>query len=176
MTSGYSGSEEYGPDPLGEFLSRLLGTGPPGRRPDPRYLDFGRLMSEPARKLVSAAASYAAQHGSTDLDTEHLLRAALNAEPTRAMVSRAGADPDAIAAEIDRQAGDEGPARRSIAVAPAVKRALLDAHEIARSTGASYIGPEHVLVALAANRDSTAGQILNAAHFDPRSGSPMGMG
>uniref|UniRef100_UPI0006E1CE22 ATP-dependent Clp protease ATP-binding subunit n=1 Tax=Streptomyces pathocidini TaxID=1650571 RepID=UPI0006E1CE22 len=53
---------------------------------------------------------------------------------------------------------------------------LLDAHEIARSTGASYIGPEHVLVALAANRDSTAGQILNATHFDPRSGSPMGMG
>ncbi|MGP3921989.1 ATP-dependent Clp protease ATP-binding subunit [Streptomyces sp. 8N616] len=173
MTSGYTGPEEYGRDPLGEFLSHFLGTGQTGRRPEARYLDFGRLMSEPARQLVSAAASYAAEHGSTDLDTQHLLRAALSAEPTRAMVSRAGADPDAIAAEIDRQAG-EGPPRRSIAVTPAVKRALLDAHEIARSTGASYIGPEHVLVALAANRDSTAGQILNAAHFDPRAGAPGG--
>jgi ATP-dependent Clp protease ATP-binding subunit ClpC len=130
-------------------------------------MDFGRLMSGPARQLVSAAASYAAEHGSTDLDTEHLLRAALTTEPTRAMVSRAGADPDALAAEIDQQAGD-GPPRSTVAVTPAVKRALLDAHEIARSTGASYIGPEHVLVALAANRDSTAGQILNAAHFEPR--------
>ncbi|MGP3950758.1 ATP-dependent Clp protease ATP-binding subunit [Streptomyces sp. 7N604] len=173
MTSGYTGPEEYGRDPLGEFLAHFLGTGQTGRRPEARYLDFGRLMSEPARQLVSAAASYAAEHGSTDLDTQHLLRAALSAEPTRAMVSRAGADPDAIAAEIDRQAG-EGPPRRSIAVTPAVKRALLDAHEIARSTGASYIGPEHVLVALAANRDSTAGQILNAAHFDPRAGAPGG--
>ncbi|MEV6315698.1 ATP-dependent Clp protease ATP-binding subunit [Streptomyces sp. NPDC051776] len=174
MNSGYRGPEEYGRDPLGDFLSHLLGTGPQSRRPDSRHFDFGRLMSEPARQLVSAAASYAAEHGSTDLDTQHLLRAALSAGPTRAMVSRAGADPDAIAAEIDRRAG-EGPPRRQIAVTPAVKRALLDAHDIARSTGASYIGPEHVLVALAANRDSTAGQILNAAHFDPRSGVPGGI-
>ncbi|MEU6082549.1 ATP-dependent Clp protease ATP-binding subunit [Streptomyces sp. NPDC047108] len=173
MNSGYRGPEEYGRDPLGDFLAHLLGTGPQNRRSDSRYMDFGRLMSEPARQLVSAAASYAAEHGSTDLDTQHLLRAALSAGPTRAMVSRAGADPDAIAAQIDRKAG-EGPPRRSIAVTPAVKRALLDAHDIARSTGASYIGPEHVLVALAANRDSTAGQILNAAHFDPRTGTPGG--
>lgn len=56
-----------------------------------------------------------------------------------------------------------------------VKRALLDAHEIARSTGASYIGPEHVLVALAANRDSAAGQMLNAAHFSPPTGARDGL-
>ncbi|MFI7315066.1 ATP-dependent Clp protease ATP-binding subunit [Streptomyces hygroscopicus] len=166
------GPEDFGPDPLGDFLARFLGTGPAGQRPDSRHVDFGRLMSENARHLVSAAASYAAEHGSTDLDTEHLLRAALAAEPTRTMVSRAGADPDRIAADIDREAGD-GPPRNSVAVTPAVKRALLDAHEIARSRGASYIGPEHVLIALAANRESTAGQILNAARFEPRPPGPQ---
>ncbi|WP_143587981.1 AAA family ATPase, partial [Streptomyces alboverticillatus] len=36
----------------------------------------------------------------------------------------------------------------------------------------SYIGPEHVLIALAANRESTAGQILNAARFEPRAPGP----
>ncbi|MET8183088.1 ATP-dependent Clp protease ATP-binding subunit [Streptomyces sp. NPDC005336] len=173
MGSGNQGPEDYGPDPLGDFLARFLGTGPAGERPDSRHVDFGRLMSEPARHLVSAAASYAAEHGSTDLDTEHLLRAALSAEPTRTMVSRAGADPDRIAQEIDREAG-EGPPRSSVAVTPAVKRALLDAHEIARSRGSSYIGPEHVLIALAANRDSTAGQILNAARFEPRAAPQAG--
>ncbi|GAA2341721.1 ATP-dependent Clp protease ATP-binding subunit [Streptomyces violaceusniger] len=165
------GPEDFGPDPLGDFLARFLGTGPAGQRPDSRHVDFGRLMSENARHLVSAAASYAAEHGSTDLDTEHLLRAALAAEPTRTMVSRAGADPDRIAAEIDREAGG-GPPRNSVAVTPAVKRALLDAHEIARSRGSSYIGPEHVLIALAANRESTAGQILGAARFEPRAPGP----
>ncbi|MFE9063822.1 ATP-dependent Clp protease ATP-binding subunit [Streptomyces violaceusniger] len=165
------GPEDFGPDPLGDFLARFLGTGPAGQRPDSRHVDFGRLMSENARHLVSAAASYAAEHGSTDLDTEHLLRAALFSEPTRTMVSRAGADPDRIAADIDREAGG-GPPRNSVAVTPAVKRALLDAHEIARSRGSSYIGPEHVLIALAANRESTAGQILGAARFEPRAPGP----
>ncbi|WP_392674899.1 ATP-dependent Clp protease ATP-binding subunit [Streptomyces sp. LN785] len=174
MTDGQRGPEDQGPDPLGDFLSHFLGTGQGGEPPDPRRIDFSRLLSGPARQLVSVAASYAAQHGSTDLDTEHLLRAALSAEPTRRMVTRAGADPDALAAEIDRQAG-EGPPRQYIAVTPAVKRALLDAHEIARSTGASYIGPEHVLVALAANRDSAAGQMLNAAHFSPPPGAREGL-
>ncbi|QLH26173.1 ATP-dependent Clp protease ATP-binding subunit [Streptomyces sp. Rer75] len=172
MGSGNDGPDDFGPDPLGDFLARFLGTGPGGQRSD-RHVDFGRLMSETARNLVSSAASYAAEHGSTDLDTEHLLRAALTAEPTRTMVSRAGADPDRLAAEIDQQAGD-GPPRGSVAVTPAVKRALLDAHEIARARGSSYIGPEHVLIALAANRDSTAGQILHAAHFEPRSAPPAG--
>ncbi|MFI0773900.1 ATP-dependent Clp protease ATP-binding subunit [Streptomyces sp. NPDC021212] len=172
MGSGNDGPDDFGPDPLGDFLARFLGTGPGGQRSD-RHVDFGRLMSETARHLVSSAASYAAEHGSTDLDTEHLLRAALTAEPTRTMVSRAGADPDRLAAEIDRQAGD-GPPRGSVAVTPAVKRALLDAHEIARARGSSYIGPEHVLIALAANRDSTAGQMLHAAHFEPRSAPPAG--
>ncbi|WP_055552445.1 ATP-dependent Clp protease ATP-binding subunit [Streptomyces sp. NBRC 110028] len=172
MGSGNDGPDDFGPDPLGDFLARFLGTGPGGQRSD-RHVDFGRLMSETARHLVSSAASYAAEHGSTDLDTEHLLRAALSAEPTRTMVSRAGADPDRLAAEIDRQAGD-GPPRGSVAVTPAVKRALLDAHEIARARGSSYIGPEHVLIALAANRDSTAGQILHAAHFEPRGAPPAG--
>ncbi|WP_055590471.1 ATP-dependent Clp protease ATP-binding subunit [Peterkaempfera griseoplana] len=173
MSSGFMGPEGFGPDPFGEFLARFFGGGTGSSQAGPRRIDIGRLMSEPTRNLVAGAAAYAAEHGSTDLDTEHLLRAALAVEPTRNMVAQAGADPDALAAQIDRQAGDtllkesDRPQLNSLAVTPAVKRALLDAHELARATGASYIGPEHVLAALAANGDSAAGHILSAAHFDP---------
>jgi ATP-dependent Clp protease ATP-binding subunit ClpC len=174
MSSGYTGSDDFGRDPLGDFLARFLGaaqTGP--QRAGGRSYEFMRLMSEPARQLVSAAAQFAAQHGSADMDTEHLLRAALSAEPTRSMVGRAGADPDVLAAEIDRQAGD-GPPRTSIALSPAVKRALWDSHDIARARGSSYIGPEHILTALAANRDSSAGQMLAGAHGDGLGSRPGG--
>ena len=173
MSSGFMGPENFGPDPFGEFLARFFGGGPGAHQPGPRRIDIGRLMSEPTRNLVAGAAAYAAEHGSTDLDSEHLLRAALAVEPTRTMISQAGADPDALAAQIDEQAGDtlpqsaERPQLNSLAVTPAVKRALLDAHDLARATGASYIGPEHVLAALAANGDSAAGHILSAARFDP---------
>ncbi|MFF9169616.1 MULTISPECIES: ATP-dependent Clp protease ATP-binding subunit [unclassified Streptomyces] len=170
MTSGYLGPEG---DPFGEFLARFFG----GPRPGPRQIDIGRLLSQPARELVRGAAQYAAEHGSRDLDTEHLLRAALASEPTRSLLSRAGADPDSLASEIDERSGPvqhppgEAPAPTSLSLTPAVKRALLDAHEMARSSGAGYIGPEHVLSALAANPDSAAGHILNAARFAP-SGPP----
>ncbi|AEW93020.1 MULTISPECIES: ATP-dependent Clp protease ATP-binding subunit [Streptomycetaceae] len=168
MSSGFMGPQGYGPDPFGEFFARFFGGGP---RPGSRQIDIGRLMSEPARQLVADAASYAAEHGSSDLDTEHLLRAALTTEPTRSLVARSGADPDRIAADIDSRAG-AGPPKDSLAVTPAVKRALLDAADLARSAGSSYIGPEHVLRALAANPDSAAGHILGSAHFDARGARP----
>ncbi|MFF6995295.1 ATP-dependent Clp protease ATP-binding subunit [Streptomyces sp. NPDC008313] len=162
MSSGFAGPEGFGQDPFGELIARFLGSGR-------RQIDIGRLMSGPARQLVASAASYAAEHGKTNLDTEHLLRAALTIEPTRDLVARSGADPEQIAGEIDRHAGepDGGPPPQAVALTPAVKRALLDAHEVARAVGAGYIGPEHIVMALAANPDSAAGHILNAARFDP---------
>ncbi|MEU6543188.1 ATP-dependent Clp protease ATP-binding subunit [Streptomyces sp. NPDC046859] len=172
MTSGYSGpDDDY--DPFGEFLARFYG----GPRPGPHQVDIGRLLSQPARELVRGAAQYAAEHGSRDLDTQHLLRAALAAEPTRSLLSRAGADPDSLATEIDARSGPvqhppgESPPPTSLSLTPAAKRALLDAHDLARARGAGYIGPEHVLGALAANPDSAAGHILNAARFAPTGGS-----
>jgi ATP-dependent Clp protease ATP-binding subunit ClpC len=169
MTSGYIGPEG---DPFGEFLARFFG----GPRPGPRQINIGQLLSQPARDLVRGAAQYAAEHGSRDLDTEHLLRAALATEPTRTLLSRAGADPDSLATEIDERSGPaqhppgEAPPPTSLSLTPAAKRALLDAHDLARSRGAGYIGPEHVLSALAANPDSAAGHILNAARFAPAGG------
>ncbi|MDX2597011.1 MULTISPECIES: ATP-dependent Clp protease ATP-binding subunit [Streptomyces] len=173
MTSGYIGPE----DPFGEFFARFFG-GTGDARPGPRHIDIGRLLSQPARELVRGAAVYAVEHGSRDLDTQHLLRAALSAEPTRSLLSRAGADPDSLATEIDHRAGPvqhppgELPPPTSLSLTPAVKRALLDAHDMARASGAGYIGPEHVLSALASNPDSAAGHILNAARFSANSLPP----
>ncbi|MFE1172964.1 ATP-dependent Clp protease ATP-binding subunit [Streptomyces sp. NPDC058773] len=176
MSNGSMGPEGYGPDPFGDFLARFFGSAPStgGEQGQsmPRQADIARMMSAPARDLVTSAAAYAAEHGSPELGTEHLLRAALASEPTRSMLQQAGADPDALAAEIDRAAGS-GPKQSSVAVTPAVKRALLSAHELARDNGSSYIGPEHVLDALAANPDSAAGRILNLAHFEPHA-TPQG--
>ncbi|WTO34282.1 ATP-dependent Clp protease ATP-binding subunit [Streptomyces achromogenes] len=169
MTNGYP------PDPFGDFLARFFGGSVGGA---PRHIDIGRLLSQPARELVRGAAQYAAEHGSRDLDTQHLLRAAVSAEPTRSLLSRAGADPDSLASEIDDRAGPvqhppgEAPPPTSLSLTPAVKRALLDAHDMARASGAGYIGPEHVLSALASNPDSAAGHILHAARFQPRSMPP----
>ncbi|MFH9013235.1 ATP-dependent Clp protease ATP-binding subunit [Streptomyces sp. NPDC017943] len=169
MSSGFSSPEGYGSDPFGEFLARFFG----GPRPGPRQIDLGRLLSQPARELVRGAAQYAAEHGSRDLDTQHLLRAALATEPTRTLLTKAGANPDSLASQIDERSGpaqhtpDDAPPPTALSLTPAAKRALLDAHDMARARGYGYIGPEHVLSALASNPDSAAGHILNAARFAP---------
>ncbi|WP_369195081.1 ATP-dependent Clp protease ATP-binding subunit [Streptomyces djakartensis] len=169
MSSGFTSPEGYGSDPFGEFLARFFG----GPRPGPRQIDLGRLLSQPAREVVRGAAQYAAEHGSRDLDTQHLLRAALATEPTRTLLTKAGANPDSLASQIDERSGpaqhtpDDAPPPTALSLTPAAKRALLDAHDMARARGYGYIGPEHVLSALASNPDSAAGHILNAARFAP---------
>jgi ATP-dependent Clp protease ATP-binding subunit ClpC len=155
-----------------DLFARFFGAGE-SQRPVYR-VDIGRLMSGEARELLMDAANRASDAGSDDLDTDHLLWAALRRDPLRTLIRRAGADPDALLAEVDRSTTPEEdetgvPERRTaLALTPAAKRALLDAHQLSRATGSSYIGPEHILMALPLNPDSPAGRMLSAGRMMPR--------
>src|SRR5215469_5136324 len=100
--SGMFGPEGFGPSPFDDFLARLYGAGSGQQRRGYR-IDITRLMSGPARELLSAAATQVAEHGRTDLDTVQLLWAAAKIEPTRQLLARAGADPDALASRIEER-------------------------------------------------------------------------
>jgi len=151
MTNGYWG------DPFEEFLAQFFGA-QQGRR-----IDLARLMSQDARELIQSAAEKAAEWGSPDLDTEHLLWALCQREPLRQLLARTGAEPGALASEIEGRARRGEPRDQPPALTPAAKRALLQAHQLSRTLGASYLGPEHILLALVAGRESEAGRLL-AAH------------
>ena len=125
-------------------------------------------MSAEARQLVVDAAQRASELGSADLDTDHLLWAALRREPLRELLRRSGADPDALAGQLDRAPTGESRPVVAISLTPASKRALLEAHQIARAGGATYIGPEHILMALALNPESAAGRALQAGRIGPQ--------
>jgi ATP-dependent Clp protease ATP-binding subunit ClpC len=166
------GPGDYGTDPWDEFLARYFGRGQ-GRRPGQR-VDITRLMTADARELLADAARRAAQANSTDLDTDHLLWAALQREPLRDLIRRAGADPDALLGALggERRAGEPAPKGQvpaNMSLTPAAKRALLDAHQLSRAMGASYIGPEHILMALPLNPESAAGRMLAASRIQAQS-------
>jgi ATP-dependent Clp protease ATP-binding subunit ClpC len=163
MSGGFFGGE---PGSFDDFLARFFGSEagrPPGRR-----INIGRLMTEPARELVRDAAAQAVEWGSPDLDTDHLLWAATRQEDTRQLLIRAGADPDAVARDVEQHV-PKGRAPRGTPpeLTPSSKRALLDAHQISRAVGSSYIGPEHLLFALALNPESTAARVLANARITP---------
>jgi ATP-dependent Clp protease ATP-binding subunit ClpC len=159
MTSGAGGGTWE------EFFSQFLGPGE-GRRPINR-LDLTRLMSGAARDLVVDAARFASATGARDLDTDHLLWSALRHESLRAVLQQAGADPDALDKALARPEVQDRPREAALLLTPATKRALLEAHRISRAVGSSYIGPEHILMALAANPESPGGRLL-AARMAPR--------
>ena len=165
MTSDFFGSG-FGSSPFDEFLARIYGASGGQPRPGQR-VDITRLMSGPAREQLGAAAARAAQWGNPYLDTEHLLWAASTLEPTKTLLARAGADPDALASAIASQQDHGHSQSEPPQLAPGAKRTLLDAHQISRSLGSSYIGPEHLLFALALNPESAAGQLLSAARLTP---------
>jgi len=124
-------------------------------------------MSGEARELLGAAVTLVAERGGSDLDTEHLLWAATKLEPTRQMLARAGADPDAFARTIEGQQRGGAPSGQPPQLTPGAKRALLDAHRVSHSLGSTYIGPEHILFALAVNPESEAGRMLAARRVTP---------
>ena len=165
MSSGFFGPEDFGSSPFDDFLARIYGSGGP-RQPVHR-VDITRLMSAPARELLGAAASHVAERGGANLDTEQLLWAAAHLEPTRELLGRAGADPDELTHQIEGQEAQAQRASEPPQLTPGAKRALLDAHQISRAVGSTYIGPEHILFALAANPESGAGRLLAAAGVTP---------
>ncbi|HEX8007489.1 MAG TPA: ATP-dependent Clp protease ATP-binding subunit, partial [Trebonia sp.] len=159
------GSGEFGGSPFDEFLARFFGSSVP-QRPVQR-IDIGQLMTEQARELVRDAATQAAEWGDPDLDTDHFLWAATRQESTRRLIAATGADSNAIARDIESRAQRGEPLHEPPSLTPSAKRAMLDARQISRAMGSSYIGPEHLLFALAINPESAAGRILRDARVTP---------
>ncbi|WP_250003999.1 ATP-dependent Clp protease ATP-binding subunit [Actinoplanes sp. M2I2] len=158
-----------GPGQWDDFFARFFGAADPRRS---ARIDITKYMSGDAREVLSAAARRAAELADpdrpvADLDTDHLLWAVLQQEPMKQTVRRAGADPESLLAALGRPAGVREDLPAQVALTPAAKRALLDSLQISRALGASYVGPEHILMALGLNPDSAAGRLL-AGKLDPQ--------
>src|SRR3954452_14712004 len=161
MSSGFFPGP-YG-SPFDDFFARY-GGGPGGPR---QRIDITQFLTERARDLVNAAARRAAETGSPDLDTDHLLWAMTEDETIRSLLSRAGADPLQLRTMLEELPRRGGPHEQPPSVTPAAKRALLDAHQISRGLGSTYIGPEQLLFSLALNPDSPGGRVLRAMNVTP---------
>ncbi|MHC1558624.1 ATP-dependent Clp protease ATP-binding subunit [Actinomycetospora sp. C-140] len=165
MTSAF-GPGGPGSGPFDDFLASFLGGASPR---GVQRIDITQLMTEPARQLVGAAAQQAAERGNPDLDAWHLLLVVTQVPPLRQLLSGAGADVDALARTADEQLPRGEERSEPPSLTPTAKRTLLDAHQISRALGSSYIGPEHIVLALAANNDSPVGRALGAQGVTPQS-------
>ncbi len=162
MSSRLGGRGSLFDDFFSDFFDAPTGLGRRAAEPQRQVerVDVTQFFSDATRQLLQRAAQTALEWGSLDLDSDHLLYAALQDEVVRHVLGQIDADPDAIAAQLEEEA--ERAERTDVApsLAPDAKAALLAAYDESHELGASYVGPEHVLLALAADEESAAGDLL----------------
>ncbi|MGW0996937.1 ATP-dependent Clp protease ATP-binding subunit [Streptomyces sp. NPDC002523] len=154
-------------DPFSELLNRFFGMSPATSPPAVQRVPIGRLLTESSQELLNLAAQKAVDDGTSDLDTEHLLWAATQVDPSRKLLAQVGVNPDNLASELaevlPREAGQPS---AEPGLTPAAKRTLASAFAHSQAAGVSYIGPEHILTALLDDSDSGAGRLMTAEGID----------
>jgi ATP-dependent Clp protease ATP-binding subunit ClpC len=150
-----------------DFFSDFFGDGPtagrlgaPTQQRQVERVDVTQFFSDATRELLRRAAQTAVEWGSLDLDSDHLLYAALQDDVVRHILDQIDADPQAIAAQLEEEAEKGGRTDVSPSLSPDAKAALLAAYDESRELGSSYVGPEHVLLALARDAETAAGDLL----------------
>jgi ATP-dependent Clp protease ATP-binding subunit ClpC len=124
-------------------------------------VDVTRFFSDATNELLQRAAQRAMEWGNTDLTTEHLLHATLEDDLARHVLGLVDADPDSVSAQLEDEVDKGARSDSSPSLAPDAKRALLAAYDESRELDSSYVGPEHVLLALAKDEESEAGRLLS---------------
>ncbi|MEZ3159520.1 ATP-dependent Clp protease ATP-binding subunit [Microbacterium sp. BWT-B31] len=145
-----------------EFLARYLAG---ERARAQRSIDLSRFLSARTQELLRRAGQFALGRGQQELDALHVLRVIVGEAPVREAVARIGADPGAIARSADEGLPATGPAADvdGAVVTASVQRALFHAFQVARSSGSTYIDPEHLFFALVLAQDTPAGRVLAEA-------------
>ena len=146
-----------------EFLARYLAG--ERQRSEQRPIDIGRFLSARTQQVLQAAAQFALQRGQREVDALHVLHVLMQEGDARDAVARLGVDPAAIvgAVELRLPAASTASDADGAAVTPSVQRVLFHALQVARSSGSTYIDPEHVFFALVLGQDAPSGQVLAAA-------------
>jgi ATP-dependent Clp protease ATP-binding subunit ClpC len=168
MTASWPSSR----DPFDDIFQRFFGSGMSSKPPVQR-IDLGKLMTDNAKLLVGTAREAAQEWGNPEITPEHLLYAATEAEPGRSIVAELSLDPDQVAEQMEDYLDTGRPSEDDLAditLSPATKVALRAAQRQAAQAGSSYIGPEHILLGIAALPDSVAAQALVAGIAATQSG------
>ncbi|HSH17943.1 MAG TPA: AAA family ATPase [Candidatus Saccharimonadales bacterium] len=157
------------PSEFGSFASSL-GTPLPRDREATNLEDY---LSEHAKEIIQQAAETTVKFGRREVDTEHLLYALADSDVTAEILKQFKLKQDDLKGYIEantpKGAGQEPQEGQvEVTVSPRVKAVLEAAFQTARELGHGYIGPEHLLIALADENEGLAGEILSKYGLTPQ--------
>ena len=143
--------------------------------PFPRQtaVNIDDYLSEHTKELIQEAGQKALEFKRGELDTEHLLLALLESDVVKEIIKQFKLNVDDLKGYIKANAPKgtlqvESGKAVELAVTPRIKSVLDKSFHIAREMGHNYIGPEHLLVALA-EEEGLAKSILTKHGITPTS-------
>jgi len=125
-------------------------------------VDITEYLSEHARQLLRTAGQIAAEHGRSEMDTEHLLVSLLESPVVIRVFEELKLDPTVLRTQLLRDMSSEGGEVSMVGISPRCKGVVNDAFALSQEMGHQYIGPEHLLIALLREEQGVAGQALRA--------------
>ena len=129
------------------------------------------LLSDITKQIIQQAGEVAHKFGRSEVDTEHLLYALADNDVIAEILKQYKLTPRDLKGYIDANAPKDKPTnvQAEMGVSPRVKSVLSSAYQISRELGHGYIGPEHLLIALAAEEDGMASEVLRKYGLTPES-------
>ncbi len=131
------------------------------------------LLSDHAKEIIQKAAETTVKFGRREVDTEHLLYALADSDVTAEVLKQFKLTKEDLKGYIEANAPkgtekkpDEG--QVEVTVSPRIKSVLENAFQTARELGHGYIGPEHLLIALAEEDEGMAGDVLRKYGLTPQ--------
>lgn len=155
------GSDDNGGS-FDEFLARYLAG---ERSRAERSIDLSRFLSTRTQDVLQRAGRFALERGQHELDALHVLRILVGEDPAKDAIERIGADSRAILRALEERlpVASASADVDGAVVTASVQRALFVAFQVARSSGSTYVDPEHLFFALVLAQDTPAGQVLARA-------------
>ncbi len=165
MPNDFNGTGDFGDAGAGsfdDFLARYL-AGEQARQA--RSIDLSRFLTARTQRILQRAGRFALERGQTELDALHVLRLIVEDDAVVRAIENIGVTSAQIIDAVDARLPLPGDAAETGAatITPSASRALFHAYQVARSSGATYIEPEHLFFALVLGQDVPAGQILARA-------------
>lgn len=166
----------FSQDPFGSFFDSEY-----TQYSNPRYsesqnesesIDISQYFSDGTKNLMQLAAQKAVEMNRREVDTEHLLLALITNDIVQEILKNFKIEVKDIEGYLitnSPKGETELQELSSISISPRIKNVLQNSFQISRELGHSYVGPEHLLIALTQEGDGIAGDLLQKYGLTPES-------
>ncbi|TSC90558.1 MAG: ATP-dependent Clp protease ATP-binding subunit ClpC [Parcubacteria group bacterium Gr01-1014_2] len=128
-------------------------------------VDTQDYISESAKQVLGEAEKYAKDFGSREIDSEHLLLALLSDHLIKKVLNNLRISETEIRSMLEKNI-EKGVDQEELEYSPRMKRVLDLALPEAQSLRHSYVGPEHLFLALMAEGEGLGARILKKQKLD----------